>query len=267
MRSRVTWAVVRGALRTVGRAGRSVRLGYRHGFESGMLVDHLYAAEARGLPGIGAAVDRRLLASEEARTVRARGALLQQALREEIAVRGGEIRILDVASGPGRYLLDLLAEDQPGSQLRVVCRDALPACRARGRRLARERGLPEGAVTYEPGDALAPAPLADGGTPDIVVASGLYELVPDDETFLASLERLRALLAPDGTLLFTGLSSPAGTERARQVLTDRNGARLRLRHRPAEEAEAWAMKAGFPAEGLHSRTDASGVCTVTRCGL
>ncbi|MFG3258098.1 class I SAM-dependent methyltransferase family protein [Streptomyces sp. NPDC048172] len=262
---RIRWAAARGLLGTVGRASEGVRLGHRHGFGSGTLLDHVYADRARGVLGVGRALDRAFLDAVGWRAARARCELLGRMLREEIAGRGGEIVVLDVASGPGRYLQDLVAEEQPGGQLRVVCRDLAPAALARGRRLARERGLPRGALTYEQGDALDPAPLADGLRPDLVVVSGLYELIPDDEVVRASLERLREMLAPGGTLLFTTQTRNPPPGLLARMLPDREGTPWRTRCRPVGEAEIRAVKAGFAQEAVSSRREDVGLFTVTRC--
>ncbi|GAA2089730.1 hypothetical protein GCM10009801_54210 [Streptomyces albiaxialis] len=242
---RVMRTAARGLLGTVGRASKGVRIGHRHGFDSALAHDYVYANTPHGLLGVlgaGRLVDRAYLGAREARALRARYALLQRMLREEIAGRGGEIVVLDAASGPGRCLQDLVAEEQPGGQLRVVCRDVAPEALARGRRLARERGLPPGALTFEWGDALDPAPLPGGLRPDLVVVPGLYERIADGETVRASLEALRALLAPGGTLLFTA-----------------------RRGRPADEAGIWPVKAGFAEDAVSSRREASGRFSVTRC--
>jgi SAM-dependent methyltransferase len=227
------------------------------------MTDYAYANEPHGhraLPGLGRALDRRFLDTVGWRAVRARGELLRQMLCAEIACRGGEIRILDVASGPGRYLLDLLAEEQPGGQLRVFCRDLAPAGLKRGRRMALQRSLPEGSVCFEKGDAFDPAPLPGGAPPDIIVVSGLYELTPDHDTVRGSLERLHGMLAPDGVLLFTTQIRCPEPELVSPLLP------WPTTCRSVEDAEAWAEKAGFRADGVRSRREEVGLFTVTRCG-
>lgn len=264
MLSGVKRTVARTAVHTVGRTSRGVRIGFRHGFGSSMLDDHVCAGEARGTLGIGRIVDRAFLDAPEQQAVRARSELVQQMLREEIAVRGGEVRVLDIAAGSGRCLQEVLAEDEPGGQLRVVCRDPEPAALSQGLRMVRQRRLTEDSLSYERGDALDPAPLPDGLVPDLVVASGLYEQLADDDTFSESLTRLRAMLAPDGALLFsTRTSRPRGLLAA--ALPHRFRDVQERACRPVADAEAWAVKAGFAAEGITSRSEVNGVFALTRC--
>ncbi|MGW8380230.1 class I SAM-dependent methyltransferase family protein [Streptomyces sp. ODS28] len=252
-------------LRTAGRAAAGVRTGLGHGFGSGVMADYAYRAVPQPhplLPLLGRLADRRFLEQPCWSALRSRRDLLGRVLREEIACRGGEIRVLDVASGPGRYLLDLLVEEQPGGQLRVVCRDLAPESLRAGRRLALRCGLPEDSVTYERGDALDPAPLPGGAAPDIVIASGLYELVPDDEAVRESLERLRGMLAPDGVLLFTTRLRHAEPDFA--ALAGRDGDPAPV-CRTLEDMEGWAEKAGFGSGAVRSEREGTGHFAVTRC--
>lgn len=264
MLSKVKRTATRYAVRVLGCTSAGVRIGRRYGFGSGMMLDHVCADAPRGTLGIGRVLDGALLAGHDCRAVRSRDAVLTRALREEIAVRGGEVFVLDVAAGPGRRLQDLLAEDEPGGQLQLVCRDPEPAALKRGRRTARQRRLAEGLV-HQQGDPLDPAPPAGGRTPDIVVASGVYEQVPDDDVFRESLERLRTMLAPDGTLLFTTRTAGPRAELLTDVLPRRDLALREQSCRAPEEAEAWAVKAGFAADEVSSSTEAQGVFTLTRC--
>lgn len=47
------WTAARTVLRTVGRASRGIRIGYRFGFDSGVMLDHVYENRARGVLGVG----------------------------------------------------------------------------------------------------------------------------------------------------------------------------------------------------------------------
>ncbi|MFF8955919.1 class I SAM-dependent methyltransferase family protein [Streptomyces sp. NPDC014894] len=250
------WAAVRLLLGTVGRLSEGIRIGYRHGFDSGSMLDYVYVDKARGALGVGRVIDRIYLNAIGWRAIRARRDLLKEVLREEIAARGGGARILDVASGPGRYLQDLVEEHPPGS-LRVVCRDLDRAGLAQGERRARERGLT--GVSYAYGDALAPAPAEPA--PDVIVVSGLYELLLDEEAVAASVARLRGLLAPGGSLVFTTQTRHPQLEFIARVLPNRDGALWVMKCRPVESAERWAREAGFAS--VASRRESVGLFTVT----
>ncbi|MGP3970999.1 class I SAM-dependent methyltransferase family protein [Streptomyces sp. 6N223] len=241
---------MRGLLGTVGRTSEGIRIGYRHGFDSGSMLDYVYVNRSRGLLGVGRLIDRVYLNAVGWRAIRARGALLRRTLRAEIDRRPGRtVRILDVAAGPGRYLLDLL-DGYPADRVSVVCRDLAVMGLAQGRALARQRGLAN--IRYERGDALDPKPPEPGEAgeageaPDVIVVSGLYELLLDDETIRASMARLRGLLAPGGALVFTTQTRHPQLEFIANVLPNRNGDLWRMTCRPVAETEQWARLAGFP---------------------
>jgi hypothetical protein len=138
------------------------------------------------------------------RAIRARKALLQDVLRGEIAARRGSGEatvLLDVAAGPGRYLLELAAELGGAGDLTIVCRELDPTGLAQGRSQARLAGLT--CVRHERGDACDPASLAQvQPRPHIVVASGLYELL-DAALIQRSMAGIHALLPPGGRFAFT----------------------------------------------------------------
>lgn len=258
------WAAMRVLLGTVGRASAGVRIGYRHGFDSGSMLDYVYVNKAGGFPVVGHLIDRVYLNAVGWRAIRARRELLKDVLRKEIARRAGGgtggadggVRVLDVASGPGRYLQDLLAEYEPGT-LRVECRDMDRAGLAQGGRQAAERGLT--GFSYAYGDALDPAPASRA--PDIVVVSGLYELLLDDAVIAASVARLRGMLAPGGVLVFTTQTHHPQLEFIANVLPNREGVLWEMKCRPVELAEQWAAQAGFGE--VASRRESVGLFTVT----
>lgn len=256
---RVRWAATRVLLNTVGRASAGIRIGYRHGFDSGSMLDYVYVNKAGGFPVVGHLIDRVYLNAVGWRAIRARRELLKDVLRKEIARRsgaGGGVRVLDVASGPGRYLQDLLAEYEPGT-LHVECRDLDRAGLAQGGRQASERGL--SGISYAYGDALDPAPASPA--PDIVVVSGLYELLLDDAVIAASVARLRGMLAPGGVLVFTTQTHHPQLEFIANVLPNREGVLWEMKCRPVELAEQWAAQAGFTE--VASRRESVGLFTVT----
>ena len=254
------WSVIRALLGTIGRTSKGIRIGYRHGFDSGTMLDYVYVNQARGLLGVGRLIDRVYLNAVGWRAIRARRELLQEVLQQEIARRPGrEVFILDVAAGPGRYLQDLIAPYASG-RVRVLCRDLAGPGLWQGERLARERGLKS--IAYEMGDALAPRIPAEG-PPDVVVVSGLYELLLDDATIQQSLNSLRTLLAPGGTLVFTTQTNHPQLDFIANVLPNRNGDLWVMKCRPAQETETWATAAGYTQ--VSTRKEQLGLFTVTTC--
>ncbi len=263
--SQIKWALLRGTLSTVGRASRGIQIGYRAGFDSGTMLDYVYVNKAHGVAGIGTLIDRVYLNAIGWRAIRARRVLLKQQLHAEIErnrASSRQTRILDVAAGPGRYLQELIQEcGQERDDLRVLCRDLSPTGLAEGAQQAEAKGLRH--LHYEQGDAFHPAPteVQLGGRPNIIVVSGLYELLLDDETIQQSLTQLYQLLEVGGAIFFTTQTHHPQLEFIANVLPNRNGDYWVMKCRPVALLENWACRAGFT--DVQSQYEEVGLFTVT----
>jgi hypothetical protein len=262
---RMKWALMRGMLSTVGRAGKGVRIGYQFGFDSGIMLDYVYINRAQGALGIGKLIDRAYLNAVGWRAIRARRTLLQQMLLAEIErnrAAGQPTCLLDVAAGPGRYEQEVLRQAGPErGDVHILCRDLSAENVIQGAQQVETAGL--AGITFEQGDAFNPAP-ADaqlGGAPNVIVVSGLYELMLEDETIQQSLARLYQMLAPGGAIYFTTQTSHPQLDFIANVLPNRNGALWVMKCRPAAQLEEWARAAGF--EQITSQAEEVGLFTVT----
>lgn len=262
---KVKWAVMRALLSTAGRASKGVRIGYEHGFDSGTMLDYVYVNKAQGSFVVGRLIDRVYLNAVGWRAIRARRELLKEMLRDEVERnrrQGQPTRLLDVAAGPGRYLQELLQASGPEKgDVRVLCRDLAPAGLEQGQAQADAAGLR--GIYYEVGDAFNPAPtdVALGGAPNVIVVSGLYELLLDDELIQKSLGRLFEMLAPGGAIYFTTQTQHPQLEFIANVLPNRDGLPWVMKCRPVGQLEAWVRRAGF--RQVESRQEKVGLFTVT----
>ena len=265
----IKWALLRALLSTVGRTSKGIQIGYTFGFDSGTMLDYVYADEANGSLGVGKLIDRFYLNAVGWQAIRARRNLLKRMLRAEVErnrAAGKPTRLLDVAAGPGRYLQELLqecsGEQEAGrNDLHILCRDLAIDGILQGAKQAEAAGLQT--IHYEQGDAFNPAPTDAhlGGAPNIIVVSGLYELILEDETIQQSLARLYQMLAPGGTLYFTTQTHHPQLEFIANVLPNRNGTLWVMKCRPAAQLESWAYNAGFSQ--VQSQAEEVGLFTVT----
>ncbi len=105
------WRVARGAMRAGGRFSEGIRLGLAAGFDSGLTLDYVYENKPRGHTQFGRCIDYFYLNSIGWRGIRVRRENVQRALRDCIRSThesGQPVRILDIASGPGRYVLETM---------------------------------------------------------------------------------------------------------------------------------------------------------------
>jgi SAM-dependent methyltransferase len=262
---RVKWAMLRGLLASAGRASNGIRIGYRYGFDSGTMLDYVYVNKAHGVAGIGALIDHAYLNAIGWRAIRARRTLLKAMLRAEIErnrAAARPTRLLDVAAGPGRYLQELLLECGPErGDLRILCRDLALDGLYLGAERARVAGLRN--ISYEPGDAFNPAPAKEqlGGAPNVIVVSGLYELILYDETIQKSLARLYQMLAPGGAIYFTTQTHHPQLDFIANVLPNREGAPWVMKRRQVAQLEDWAHAAGF--HQIESQLEDVGLFAIT----
>jgi len=210
------------------------------------MLDYVYENRARGKWGIGALIDRGFLNAIGWRGIRLRKVHLKQALRQAIEARrarGQATHILDLAAGGGRYLLETLCEvGQDG--VTALLRDLQPEGLDEGRRRAADLGLRN--VRFESGNAFDPKALAAlSPRPDVVVVSGLYEIIPDDALIRPHFGHIRRCLSPDGTFIFTAQPYHPQLEMIARVLPGLDGRPWVMRLRSLELLHRWAREGGF----------------------
>src|SRR5690606_35268388 len=119
-----------------------------------------------------------------------------------LRAEGKPLRLLDIAAGHGRYVLDAVAasEAKPES---IRLQDYSPINVEKGTALIAERGLQESA-TFHRADAFDTEGLAAiEPKPTLAIVSGLYELFPDNAQIEASLAGLARTMEPGALLLYT----------------------------------------------------------------
>ena len=239
-----------------------IRLGWQAGFDLGRTLDYIYENKPRGCTPLGRAVDRAYLNSIGWRGIRVRKANLQNVLRDAVEQthrEGRAVRLLDIASGPGRYILEALRARRE-IPMTAVLRDYKSENVEAARRLAGEMGLTN--VTMTQGDAFDRAALAAlAPKPAIGIVSGLYELFPDNERVLNSLRGLAEAITPGGFLIYTNQPWHPQVEFIARVLTNREGRPWIMRRRAQAEMDELARAAGF--EKLREEIDPWGIFSVS----
>ena len=258
------WAANRLAMRFGGLLSRGIALGHETGFDSGSTLDYVYENEARGRTTLGRLADRAYLDAVGWRGIRQRKLHLEELIRLAMArlrEARGPVRLVDIAAGHGRYVLEAVAgsPDRPES---VLLRDFDERNVQAGRRLIAARGL-EGIARFETGDAFDREQLATmTPRPTLGVVSGLYELFADNEAVRRSLAGLAAAIAPGGYLVYTGQPWHPQLELiARSLTSHRAGRPWVMRRRTQAELDGLVSDAGF--RKLEQRIDDWGIFTVS----
>ncbi|OLE20044.1 MAG: hypothetical protein AUG50_01800 [Betaproteobacteria bacterium 13_1_20CM_3_63_8] len=258
------WAATRASLRFGGLFAVGVRLGHTTGFDSGSTLDYIYRNQANGRTPLGRWIDRTYLDAIGWRGIRQRKLDVEALLREAIArlrSAGASVRILDIAAGYGRYVLDAVAAlpAQPDS---ILLRDYSALNVEQGAALIRESGLAS-IARFEYGDAFDRTSLAAQiPRPTLGIVSGLYELVPDNAPVRQSLAGLADAIAPGGFLVYSGQPWHPQLELIARTLTShRHGTAWVMRRRTQEELDQLVAAAGF--RKLAQRIGESGIFTVS----
>ncbi|MDS4021913.1 MAG: bifunctional alpha/beta hydrolase/class I SAM-dependent methyltransferase [Candidatus Competibacter sp.] len=261
----VRYALTRWMMRAIGaRLSRGLKLGSTTGFDSGATLDYVYRDRAEGVGVLGRTIDRNYLNAIGWRGIRLRKTHLEKLLHRamtDLRVADKPVRIVDIAAGHGRYVLDA-AREHPDVPATGLLRDFNEANVAAGRRLIAEYGLHD-RFTFDRGDAFDRAGLAAlSRTATIGIVSGLYELFPENGPVRASLAGLAEAVVPDGYLIYTGQPWHPQIEFIARVLTShRDGRPWVMRRRTQQEMDQLVAEAGF--EKIAQETDPWGIFTVS----
>jgi alpha-beta hydrolase superfamily lysophospholipase/phosphatidylglycerophosphate synthase len=258
------WAAMRQAMRVGGRLSTGIELGHTTGFDSGSMLDYVYRNRPQGTGPFGRLVDKGYLESIGWRGIRQRKVHIEELVRaamQHLADRDVPVRVVDIAAGHGRYVLEAIAGSTVAPQL-IQLRDYSDLNVAAGTRLIQEKGL--GSVaTFVKGDAFDGAALAAiKPTPTLGIVSGLYELFPENAMVRRSLAGLAAAIPAGGYLVYTGQPwHPQLEFIARALTSHRLGQPWVMRRRTQAEIDQLVAAAGF--RKIEQRIDEWGIFTVS----
>lgn len=258
------WAMTRLGLRLGGMLSHGIRLGHETGFDSGSTLDYVYRHRAAGWGPLGRLIDKVYLESIGWRGIRVRKlhvqSLLDQAMHH---VRDADmpVRVLDIAAGHGRYVLDAMAASNVKPES-IVLRDYSDINVRDGGALIKARGL-ERVARFIKGDAFDRTSLATmQPAPTVAVVSGLYELFADNEMVSASLAGLAEAMPDGACLVYTGQPWHPQLEMIARALTShRQGQAWVMRRRSQQEMDQLVEAAGF--RKVTQRIDEWGIFTVS----
>ncbi|MEY2881513.1 MAG: hypothetical protein RLZZ15_3893 [Verrucomicrobiota bacterium] len=215
--------------------------GYAGDFE---IIDRLYR-ERITADEKHAAWDRYFHAQPASRAVRNRKRYFHSVL-DRFAARHEPVRVLNLASGPGRCMAEWLAAN-PHAPVSFDCVELDANAIEHARELTRPFA---GRVAFQRQNVLRfTPPLAY----DLIWAAGIcdYFTAP---IFARMLRRLLPALAPGGELIAGNFSDANPTRSYMEILGD-----WRLHHRSAEELRQIAISAGVLAEDIRVGAEPEGI--------
>lgn len=256
-------ALSKAFFQTIGRTSKGICLCFDEGLTSGKTVDYVYNNKPHGSFLIGKLIDKHFLSHPGWEGVRQRRANLEALVIESILYLRSQktnISLLDIASGPAAYIISVL-EKAGEKDVLALCRDLDNRWLSEGAQAAQAKNLK--GVRFERGDAFdAESLLALTPKPNIIIASGFYDWIIDDEAVKKSLSIIHKVLDEKGHFIMTNQTAHPDLEFVEKVFTDFNHQPLKMKMRSENTIHSWLEDAGFKVEKTLS--DSKGLYSVTK---
>lgn len=191
------------------------------------MLDYIYKNEPEGKLFIGKLIDKIYLNHPGWQDVRTRKNNLTLNLKDAVNYvlqEKNEVRICDVASGPARYLLDVL-EEFKGKPVSAELRDLDVRWLLEAKETAGKRGLE---VDYRTANALEESDFNFEKNPDIMVASGFYDWFDDIEVIKKSMRLIYNSLPVNGYFVFSIQAGHVALSLTNKIFKDFNNHQLKM---------------------------------------
>lgn len=258
------WNLTKRNLKLGSKFSHGLKIGEDTGYDSGSTLDFVYRNQGESKNILGNIIDQQYLNAIGWRGIRVRKQHIEQLLAKYAKIltkQRKDVRILDIAAGHGRYILDAVNElaTPPKS---VLLRDYSELNVESGTALIQERKL-DNIAQFELGDAFDTASLAKvKPKPNLVIVSGLYELFSDNDLLRQSLSGIHQAMLQGGFLIYTGqIWHPQQEFIARALTSHRQGDAWVMRLRSQAEMDALVEQAGF--KKVDQCIDEFGIFTVS----
>ncbi len=247
-------------MKTLGCLSKGIQIGLESGFDSGASLDHVYKNRASGISPLGKLIDRGYLNAIGWKGIRCRKVNIMDCLKSSIEkLNSDEIRILDIASGPGRYLLETV-KNMPEHNISLLLHDNTQQNLDDAKEIARQLDISN--IKYVCGDAFDRDAISKlNPRPNIAVVSGLYELFPSNEIVMNSLKGVAEVLEDNGYLIYTCQPWHPQVEMIARTLTNRDGDPWIMRRRSQAEMDELVRQAGFTK--IDTRVGTFGIFSVS----
>lgn len=203
--------------------------------DTGFNFEYMYQNKPSGDGFLGKSIDRILLNLPAVQATRNRKESIKKILKKEMESRAGTdgaLQILDIASGPARYLVELGSELTQG--FKAVCLDIDNRSLEYGRKLAAEYNV-QHLIEYRQADIFKNDHLEKTCfTPDFMIASGLY-VYHDDDATVRSLETLSTLLPKGSKALIDNQINNPSRKLMEKLGTTTRGTAWKLFYRTEQE--------------------------------
>jgi ubiquinone/menaquinone biosynthesis C-methylase UbiE len=235
------YQILRFLLNTIGRLSEGIRLGWRTGFDSGVMLEYIYENRPRGITPLGVWIDKSFISHPVWDGVRSRRQFLIGQLQSAIS-KYEHPQVFDLAAGMGSYLFAM-----PVGQATIVAGDFEPEAVTRGQEKATALGRSD--ITFKRNNAFNPAEFA-ADRADILVTSGFFDILTEDSQIQTVLKNGSAITQPGARWVFTMQEHHPDLKLLKESLMDLNRKPWELVPRPATLLADWAKPYGWQLETL-----------------
>ncbi len=231
---------------------KTSKLGYGlvvTGAESGTNFEHIYNNRPQGSFIIGRYVDKALLNLPAVHATRGRKEDIKGILWNEIGnnrIRNRKTKVLDLASGGGRYLRELVQEHR-NSEIESICIDKDGTCIQLGEELVKKEDLKN--IRFLKGDIfrlnhLKTFARRSTWIPNVVVASGLF-IYFSNQTVEKMITEIYEALPSEGLLIFSSYEHLNTRKLMRKAMATSSGEEWTLYYRKPEYWRSLLHCSGF----------------------
>lgn len=232
--------------------------------DSGLNFDHMYRNKPKGITSFGKFVDKLLLNLPSVKATRNRKNIIVKILQNEIAnnlMLRKKTRILDIASGPARYLIELL-DGYKQKDIEVLCLDRDRRSLRFGKILAGKKP-----IRYAKIDVFKPKHLKYlakkiNWQPNIILSSGLFEYL-EDPPVKNTLKEVFNNIDKDGLFIFISQTNNPSKKLMSKICKTSDGKSWELIYRTPEIFREWLLDTGF--KNVIISTDSWGMYEFCTC--
>jgi len=256
----INYFVQRNSMKVFGNMSDGMKVGLKYGFDSGVTLDYVYKNIPSGSNFFGKAMDKNYLNSIGWKGIRQRKVNIISTIESKILAlqeKGQEVRILDIAGGPARYLIEIATKYK---DVEVRVRDYQEQNVQEGAQLAKDRNLTN--ISYKQSDAFDKNNYnKEDYEPNIVIISGVFELFDDNSLIQNAIDGVTSIMAKESFLVYTGQPWHPQLEQIANVLGNHQDEKWIMRRRSQYELDHIFASSGFKKEDM--RIDNWGIFTVS----
>ncbi len=241
---KMLYGVTRLSMSTIGSLSKGIHIGNRYGFDSGVSLDHVYKNKPSGKTFIGKIIDYFYLNSVGWKGIRLRKINLIGSIEDAIQKlkeSDSPVRIMDIAAGPGRYLIEIAEKH---NNIEILSCDNKKENIEEGKKIANDKGVSN--IGFKISDAFSESSFKNHDfKPNIVIVSGLFELFPSNDDINRSLSAATKIMDENSYIIYTGQPWHPQIEFIAQTLFNRDKEMWIMRRRTQLELDQLFGQYGF----------------------